>query len=117
MHRVLRIAALVFAGAVLIVAGITGYAAYNLNAFITRHQDRLLQRVSRSLGRNVQVSHIKTAIGWGLSIEADDLKVADDPAFSRDPFLTAAQASFDVKLLPLLRGDVKVHRLELSKPA
>lgn len=117
MHRVLRIAGLAVAGAVLIAAAITAYAAYNLTALVTRNQNRILYRVSKALGRSVQVGHIKAHVGWGLAIEADDLKIADDPAFSHDPFLSVAQASFDVKFLPLLRGQVKVHRLELNRPA
>jgi uncharacterized protein involved in outer membrane biogenesis len=116
MHRVLRIAGLAVAIAVVIAAGITAYAAYNLTALIARNQNRILYRVSKALGRGVQVGHIKARVGLGLAIEADDLKIADDPAFSHDPFLSASQASLDVKFLPLLHGKVKVHRLELTKP-
>ncbi|HEV3109529.1 MAG TPA: AsmA-like C-terminal region-containing protein [Candidatus Binataceae bacterium] len=116
MHRVLRIAGLAVAGAVLIAAAVTALAAYNLTALVTHNQNRILYRVSKALGRSVQVGHITAHVGLGLSIEADDLKIADDPAFSHDPFLSAAQASLDVKFLPLLRGKIKVHRLEFTKP-
>ncbi|HEY2105527.1 MAG TPA: AsmA family protein, partial [Candidatus Binataceae bacterium] len=112
----LRLAGLAIAGAVLIAAGITALAAYNLTALVTRNQNRILYRVSKALGRSVQVGHIKAHLGLGLSIEADDLKIADDSAFSHDPFLSAAQALLDVKFLPLLRGMVKVHQLELTQP-
>ncbi len=116
MRRVLLISGLAIACAMVFVAAITGYAVYNLTALITRHQARILHQVSNVLGRPVQYSGIKAKVGLGLAIEVDGLKIADDPAFSNTPFLTAAQTSFDVKFLPLLRGQVKVISLELSQP-
>ncbi len=116
MRRALLISGLAIACAMVFVAAITGYAVYNLTALITRHQARILHQVSNVLGRPVQYSGIKAKVGLGLAIEVDGLKIADDPAFSNTPFLTAAQTSFDVKFLPLLRGQVKVISLELSQP-
>jgi uncharacterized protein involved in outer membrane biogenesis len=116
MRRVLVISGFAAAGAVVIAAAITAYALYNLTAIIDRNQQRILNRVSNALGRPVQVGQIKARIGWGLAIEVDDLKIADDPEFSKDPFLVAEQVSMDVKFVPLLHGRVKVHRLDLIKP-
>lgn len=116
MRKVLVFSGLAAAGAVLIAAGITAYAVYNLTAVIAGNQQRILKRVSNALGRPVQVGEIKARVGWGLAIQIDDLKIADDPGFAKDPFLTVAQVALDVKFVPLLRGKVKVHRLNLIKP-
>ena len=51
-----------------------------------------------------------------MAIQVDNLKIADDPDFSKDPFLTAEQVAMDVEFVPLLHGKVKVHRLNLIKP-
>jgi uncharacterized protein involved in outer membrane biogenesis len=115
-HRALRIAAYAAAALLPIAAGIIGYAAYNLNAVIAYNHNRILARVSNALGRPVKVGAIKARFGLGLSIEIDGLAIADDPAFGRDPFFSAAQASLDVRFVPLLHGKVKVVRLELSQP-
>jgi uncharacterized protein involved in outer membrane biogenesis len=117
MRRVLLISGLAVAGVVIIMAALTGYAVYNLTALITYHQKRILNQVSDALGRPLEVGAIKAKVGLGLAIEVDGLKIADDPSFSNTPFLTAAQASFDVEFLPLLRGRVKVVSLELTQPS
>ncbi len=116
MRRVLVISGLAAAFSVLIAAGITAYAVYNLTAVIGSNQQRILNRVSKALDRPVQVGEIKARVGWGLGIQVDDLKIADDPDFSKDPFLTAEQVAMDVEFVPLLHGMVKVHRLNLIKP-
>jgi uncharacterized protein involved in outer membrane biogenesis len=116
MRRVLMISGFAAAAAAVIAAAITAYALYNLTAIIGRNQQPILNRVSNALGRPVQVGQIKARIGWGLAIEVDDLRIADDPEFSKDPFLVAEQVSMDVKFVPLLHGRVKVHRLDLIKP-
>ncbi len=116
MRRVLVISGLAAAGAVLVAAGITAYAIYNLTAVIGSNQQRILNRVSNALDRPVQVGEIKARVGWGLGIQVDNLKIADDPDFSKDPFLTADQVTMDVEFVPLLHGKVKVHRLNLIKP-
>ena len=116
MRRALVISGLAAAGAVLIAAGITAYAVYNLTAVIAGNQQRILNRVSNALDRRVQVGEIKARVGWGLGIQIDNLKIADDPDFSQDPFLTAEQVAMDVEFVPLLHGKVKVHRLNLIKP-
>ncbi len=116
MRKVLVISGLAAAGAVLVAAGITAYAVYNLTAVIGSNQQRILNRVSNALDRPVQVGEIKARVGWGLGIQVDNLKIADDPDFSKDPFLTAEQVAMDVEFVPLLHGKVKVHRLNLIKP-
>src|SRR5579871_3533702 len=116
-HKTLRIAGVALAVVLVVAGGMVGYAAYNLTAVIARNQTRIVYRASKALGRPVQIAHIKAAVGLGLAIEVDDLKIADDPAFSREPFLDAAQASFEVEFLPLLKGRVKVQKLELVRPA
>ena len=116
MRRVFVISGIAAAGAALVAAAVVAYAVYNLTALITRHQNRILNQLSDALGRPVEVGAIKAEVGLGLAIEGSSLKIADDPAFSNTPFLTANKASFDVKFLPLLRGKVEVLSLELAQP-
>ena len=51
-----------------------------------------------------------------MSVEVNGLTIADDPAFSSKPFLAASDVKVDVEFLPLLAGEARVSRLELSKP-
>jgi hypothetical protein len=101
---------------VLIAAGLTAYAYFNLSSIVARNEERILARVSGELGRRVQVAKIQAQMGWGVSVEVSGLTIADDPAFSTKPFLAANDVSVDVEFFPLLRGEAKVIRLELIKP-
>ena len=54
---------------VIAVAAVFIYAARNLNSIIAERQPILLQKVSDSLGRKVEVASIKASLGWGLVAE------------------------------------------------
>ena len=116
MRRILLTSGIVAGAVVLIAAGLTAYAFFNLSSIVAGNQKRILARVSDALGRPVQVGKIQAQMGWGVSVEVSGLTIADDPAFSAKPFLAANDVSIDVEFFPLLLGEAKVTRLELIKP-
>jgi uncharacterized protein involved in outer membrane biogenesis len=102
--------------AILVAVALLVYAYFRLSAIVAANQDRILARVSDALGRSVQVGKIEAQLGWGVSIEVDDLTIADDPTFSPQPFIAAHEAAMEVRFIPLLRGEVIVTKLDLIKP-
>jgi hypothetical protein len=100
----------------LIAVALTAYAFFNLSSIIAASQKRILARVSRELGRQVDVGKIQAQIRWGVSVQVSGLKIADDPAFSTKPFLSANEVSLEVEFIPLLRGEARVARLDLIEP-
>jgi hypothetical protein len=116
LRRVLLISGPAVGLAVLIAVALTAYAYVNLGSIISANRDRIVARLSGELGRKVDVGQINAQMGWGVSIEVSDLKVADDPAFSKKPFLEAHEVSMDVEFVPLLRGEARVKTLDLIKP-
>ena len=116
MRRILLISGAVVGAVVLIAAGLTAYAFFNLSSIVAHNEKRIVARVSDALGRRVEVGKIQAQMGWGVSVEIAGLKIADDSAFSEKPFLAANEVSVDVEFFPLLRGEAKVIRLELIKP-
>ena len=105
------------AGIFLILVALVGLAIYNLSAIIDHNQKRILALVSNGLGRSVAVDQIHANLGLGIAIEVDGLRVADDPAFSQLPFISANQVSMEVEFLPLIRyGRANVVKLDLIKP-
>ena len=116
MRRILLISGIVVGAMVLIAAGLTAYAFFNLSSIVAHNEKRMLARVSDALGRQVQVGKIQAQMGWGVSVEVSGLTIADDPAFSTKPFVAANDVSIDVEFFPLLHGEAKVVRLELIKP-
>ena len=57
--------------------------------------------ISKSLGRQIQIGNIQLSIFSG-GVTLTDVSIADDPAFSHSPFLTAKQLTVGVDLLPLI---------------
>jgi len=77
---------------------------------------RLEVMMADALGRRVSMGHLKIALFSG-GIGADDLMIADDPAFSRQPFVTAKSVKIGVDLMPLiLSRSLRVESFRLEQP-
>lgn len=116
MRKALFIVAGSLCAILAIVAALTVYAYLNLAATLERKQQRVLARLIATIGRPVQFEKIEAGAGWGLSVTIRGLKVADDPAFSRLPFIVAAHATFHIQFWPLVIGKVTVTSAELISP-
>lgn len=69
-----------------------------------------------ALGRKVSIGNIKLSILSG-AVTVDDLSIADDPAFSKSPFLTAKELSVGVALMPLIFSKkVEVESFTIADP-
>lgn len=69
----------------------------NADAF----RPQIEQALSHMLGRKVEIGHLHVSL-WQGSLVANQISIADDPAFSPDPFLTANSLSVGVDLMPLI---------------
>ena len=49
---------------------------------------KIESELSQAIGREVKIGDLRLSIFKG-TVTAENLSIADDPAFSRDPFLTA----------------------------
>jgi AsmA protein len=84
----------------------------NANAF----RPKLESELTQALGRRVSIGNLKFAILSG-SITADNLSVADDPAFSSSPFLRAKALSLNVELWPLISSrKLNIQGLTINAP-
>ena len=90
---------------ILLIAAIALPALIDVNKF----RPTLETQISAALGRKVSIGNIGLSVLTG-SATVDDLSIADDPAFGKNPFLTAKQLSVGVHLLPLIIS----RRLEVS---
>ncbi len=102
----------------LIAIGIIVVILVALPFFISINQFRptIEEKLSAALGRPVQIGNLRLSILSG-SLAADDLSIADDPAFSKSAFLTAKSLHVGVKLLPLiLSRSLNVMSLTIEKP-
>ena len=74
-------------------------------------------QLSGALGRNVTLGKLSFSLLAG-SLVAEDIAIADDPAFSSVPFIQAKKLDVGVELLPFLfHRDVRIDRLNIDNPS
>jgi len=78
---------------------------------VNRFRPEIEQQISSTLGRQVKIGNLKLSILSG-SVSADDLSIADDPAFSKKPFVSAKTLNVGVELMPLIFSK-QLHVTEL----
>ena len=110
MKRILKIAGITIAAVLLIAVALP--FVIDVNSF----RPKLEAEASSAVGRQVKVGNLSLSILSG-SVSAHDITIADDPAFSKDPFLRAQSLDVGVELLPLIFSKVlHVTNIELKKP-
>ena len=110
MKRVIRVIGIAIA--ILVVLALV------LPLFVNADQFRpLLQtKLSAALGREVTLGGLKLSIFSG-SVTASDLSIADDPAFSKSPFLRASTLEAGIELMPLiLSRKLNVTGISIDQP-
>jgi len=91
-------------------------AVVNLNTLIKQNEDYLIARAEGALGRKVQVGDVGVTLWGGIGASLKQFSIADDPAFSDEPFVRAADLQVNLKLLPLLRKQFQISRIILHRP-
>jgi AsmA protein len=110
MKRTLRIVGIILA--VILVVVIALPFVVDVNSF----RPRLESELSSALGRQVKVGNLKLSILSG-SVSAEDLSIADDPAFGKDPFIRAKALNVGVEVIPLIFSKtLHVTDLTLDRP-
>jgi len=102
----------------LIAAGIFVVALIAIPFFLSPNQFRptIEERLSAALGRPVKVGNMSLSLFSG-SLSADDLSVADDPAFSKSAFLTAKSLKVGVEMMPLILSKaLHITGVTIEKP-
>jgi len=101
-----------------VIAGLLGVSLLALLLFFDANEFRpqLEQAMGEALGRKVTIGSINAALLSG-GLELKDLSIADDPAFSAAPFVTAKAVTARVNLLPLIFSrSVHLRGLRLKEP-
>ena len=110
MKRILKILAIVIG--VLIVITIAVPFFVDANVF----RPRLESELTDALGRQTKVGNLSLSLLSG-GVKADDISIADDPAFSQTPFVQAKSLTVGVEMIPLIFSkSLHVTDLTLNEP-
>lgn len=110
MKRVVKILAIIIG--VLIVIAIALPLFVDANTF----RPKIESELSDALGRQVKVGNLTLSLFSG-GVKADDISIADDPEFSKSPFVRAKSFKVGVELIPLIFSKtLNVTDLTLDQP-
>lgn len=97
---------------ILVVLGIGALSLVDADHFRPQVQASL----GKALGRDVAIGKLRMSI-WSGSLDADDIRIGEDPAFGAQPFVTARSLKLGVRLWPLLlHRQLHVTSLTLDQP-
>jgi AsmA protein len=95
MKRILKIVAIVVVLAIAVAVALP--FVIDANQF----RPTLETKLTAALGREVKLGDLKLSV-FNWSVAASELSVADDPGFSKTPFLRAKSLQVGVELVPLI---------------
>ncbi len=83
---------------------------------VNRFKPLAESQAKAALGREVKIGNLELSLLSG-GVRANTVSVADDPAFSRNPFLMAKSLKIGVEMIPLIFSrEVKVTSLAVEEP-
>src|SRR5258706_2717619 len=110
MSRTLRIVLVIVV--VLVVLVLVAPFLIPVNQF----RPTIEEKASAAMGRKVDVGNLSLSLFPG-SLAADNLAIADEPKFSKSPFLTAKSIKVGVELVPLiLHKDLNITNIVIDSP-
>ncbi|HZX71215.1 MAG TPA: AsmA family protein, partial [Rhodanobacter sp.] len=73
--------------------------------------------LSQALGREVTLGKLHVSV-WSGSLDADDIRIGEDPGFGKQAFVSAQSLQLGVRLWPLLvHRELHITSLTLKQPS
>src|SRR5436305_7676652 len=110
MKRFLKIIGIIIAILIVIVIALPFFIDANM------FRPKLESELTDALGRQVKVGNLKLSLFSG-GVSADQISIADDPAFSQTPFVQAKSLTVGVEMMPLIFSKtLNITHLTLEQP-
>ncbi len=108
--RYLKIAGIVIVAVVVILIALPLFI--NVNSF----RPKIESELTNALGRPVTLGDLSLSVLSG-TVGVENVSIADDPAFSKSPFITAKSLKVGVEVMPLIFSkQLNVTGIELEEP-
>ncbi len=102
----------------LVAAGLVVMGIAAIHHFVDANTFRpvIEKQLTATLGRDVKLGELRLSV-WSGSLVAQELSVAEDPAFGTAPFLTAKELRIGVSLRPLIFAhEVNLRSFQIESP-
>jgi uncharacterized protein involved in outer membrane biogenesis len=83
---------------------------------LNAHKNRVLPIVEEKLHRKVEIVYMGLNLWPGIGIKLRQVRIQDDPSFSRRTFFSTEDLTLRLRLLPLLHRQVEVVSMTLKRP-
>ena len=104
-------------GFILVGLGVAAIVAVlNVNSFIKRNKDYLLDQAEQALNRKISVGEAEVTLFRGIGLRVSNFAMSDDPAYSKEDFVRAKDLQINLKFWPLFRKRIEVKRAVLHEP-
>jgi AsmA protein len=79
------------------------------------HKERIAAAAKQATGRELALpGKLKLSVFPWIAIETGEASLGNPPGFGTEPFLTLKRAKLSVKLLPLLKKQLEIGRIEID---
>src|SRR5215472_14372920 len=95
MKKVLKIVAIIIGILIVLLIALPFFIDANM------FRPKLESELTDALGRQVKVGNLSLSLLSG-GVTADNISIADDPQFSKSPFVQAKSLKVGVEMLPLI---------------
>ena len=111
----MKVLATILGVVVAATVGLVVFAMLNLRALIGVHQEQLVARVERVVGRPITVGAVVPS-WWPLGVRLRQVTIGEDAAFGAEPFLVADGLVMAVRPWPLVQGRIEAAGVVLDRP-
>ncbi len=84
---------------------------------LNKYKGTILSRIRPAVHRDVDFESINLTVLTGIGAEIKGLKVPENPAFASGDFVSLNSVKVRLRLLPLLKGEVRIAKLVFKSPA
>jgi uncharacterized protein involved in outer membrane biogenesis len=99
----------------LVLTGLILVAAVNVDFLVARNKDYLLERLSRTLGHAITAD--KVEIGYQpFAVRLTNVNIAGAAADATSPLVLARESQINLRVLPLLLGQLQPGKITLDSP-
>ncbi|MCR4291536.1 MAG: AsmA family protein [Candidatus Kuenenia sp.] len=83
---------------------------------LNKYKDRIITLAKPYLNREFDFADVKLTLISGLGVEINGLRIADNPEFGSEDFLSLQSLRIKVALFPLLKKKVQIKKLIMDEP-